>query len=101
VTECVWEELALTVVCQSAIDTFHILSSLSFTFPFCTLVVFVTLCLSVTLFLGPSLLSLTLSLRPSPFVIQGSCSNQVLLSNNRWTVLTHLVCRFITAIRLD
>lgn len=64
----------------------------------CALVVFVTLCLLVTLFLGPSLLSLTLSLRPSSFVIQGPCSSQVLLSNSRLTVLTHLVCHFIVAI---
>lgn len=65
--------------------------------PVCTRVVVVTLCLSVTLVLGLSLLSLTLSLRPFPFVMQGTCSNQVLLSNSRRTILTHLVCHFIVA----
>lgn len=66
-----------------------------------TLSVFVTVFQSHSLFLGPSLLSLTPSLRPSPFVKQGPCSNQVLLSSSRRLVPTHPVCRFVMAIRLN
>lgn len=46
---------------------------------------------ALSFFPHPSLFSLTLSLRLFPFVTQGLCCNQVLLSNSRWTLHTHLV----------